>query len=68
MWRVAIVVAMVLLAINVEGSDVLIGIASVINGDTIEIYGQRIHLADRKTLIAEPCGSPPHSWTCPAGS
>jgi endonuclease YncB( thermonuclease family) len=59
---------MVLLTVNVEGSDVLIGIASVIDGDTIEIYGQRIRLGDRKTLLEEACGSPPHSWTCSAGS
>jgi hypothetical protein len=54
---------MVLLTVNVEGSDVLICIASVIDSDTIEIYGQRIRLADCNSLIEESCGSPPHWWT-----
>ena len=61
MWcPVVIVVAMVLLTVNVEGSDGLIGIASFIDGDTIEIYSRRIRLADRKTLLEEACGPPPY--------
>jgi hypothetical protein len=60
MWcAVVIVVAMVLLTVNVKGSDVLIGIASLIDGDTIEIYDLRIRLAARKTLLEEACG--PHT-------
>jgi hypothetical protein len=51
---------MVLLTVNVEGSDGLIGIASFIDGDTIEIYSRRIRLADRKTLLEEACGPPPY--------
>jgi hypothetical protein len=48
MWRaVVIVAAMVLLTINVEGYDALIGIASIIDGDTIEICGECIRLAAR---------------------
>ena len=57
---------LVALTVNVEGSNVLIGTASAIDGDTIGSYGAH-SLGGRKTLIEEACGSSPHSWTCSAG-
>jgi hypothetical protein len=55
MWG-AIAIIVVLLNIRAEGSDLLVGVASVIDGDTIEIHGRR-----KRPALRSPSGE---RWRC----